>query len=272
MSAGLSSHIKNDDYDVSPLTDEDFDPPEQENGVSLVSEDNAARTTAGCPNSHFYHLVELSLILAEILDLFFTIQASSRTRSNFSLSLELAKPLRTRLKQWKTAYDVYVLRQREPTSRTGRARLDGNASLGLAYPVATIILFRALLRPADSPSSSPEDSARMEAGMEAVRRGAKACCIIAVEFVESLKRNVWDAFWHSWSRAGFATVSSLIIRLLITSDSPEEIQELNDLIGRWRWALRTGGGSAGNVLMSLALLRLDKSLVTRGIHESDEGE
>jgi hypothetical protein len=67
-------------------------------------------------------------------------------------------------------------------------------------------------------------------------------------------------------------VSSLMIRLLITSDKATEVDEINALIRRWRWALRTGGGSAGNVLMSLALLRLDRSLVTRGIHESDEDE
>ena len=54
------------------------------------------------------------------------------------------------------------------------------------------VLFRALLRPIKGPSSSPEDSARMEAGAEAVRMGAKACCIEAIDFVMPLQRNVWD--------------------------------------------------------------------------------
>jgi len=111
---------------------------------------------------------------------------------------------------------------------------------------------------------------RVQAGRDAVRIGTKTCCVDAVDFVESLQRNVWDAFWHSWSRAGFAMISSMMIRLLITSENSAEVNEINRLIRRWRWALRTGGGSAGNVLMSLALLRLDRSLVTKGIHESDE--
>lgn len=137
-------------------------------------------------------------------------------------------------------------------------RLDGNASLGLLYPVATIILFRALLRRLESPRSTAEDPAMTEAAIEAVRTGAKACCIEAIDFVEVLQRNVWDVLWHSWCRAAFATVSSHLTRLLITSESADKMEEMNNLIGRWGWALRIGSGN----LMSLALLRLDRGLIT----------
>jgi hypothetical protein len=61
-----------------------------------------------------------------------------------------------------------------------------------------------------------------------------------------------------------------MMRLLITSTSPGETRELNRLVRRWRWTMRTGGGSAGNVLMSLGLLRLDRSLLKSGIRESEE--
>lgn len=43
-----------------------------------------------------------------------------------------------------------------------------------------------------------------------------------------------------------------------------------DLISRWKWALRTGGGNTGNKLMSLALLRLDHWLLKAGIRDLDE--
>lgn len=72
------------------------------------------------------------------------------------------------------------------------------------------------------------------------------------------------------SRAGFAIVSSFMMRLLITSTSDLETAELNALIERWRWAMRTGGGSAGNVLMSLGLLRLDRSLLKSGVGEAEK--
>jgi hypothetical protein len=56
-----------------------------------------------------------------------------------------------------------------------------------------------------------------------------------------------------------------MMRLLLTSTSTSETDELNHLITRWRWALRTGGGNAGNVLTSLGLLRLDRSLLRSGV-------
>ena len=260
MSAGLASHIRHDDFDVSPLAVADFATGE---GTEPGTEDTSH------PSSHFFHLVELSRILADILDSFFSLRASARTQRDFGLSLSIARPLRTRLKEWKNNFDAFLSTLRS-NSQPSPGKLNGNASLGLAYPVATIILFRALLRPLESPAMSLENSERIAADHEAVRVGAKACCIESVEFVEGLGRNVWDAFWHSWSRAGFATVSSLMVRLLITSESQVEKLELKDLIKRWRWALRTGGGNSGNVLMSLGLLRLDRSLITKGIFEADE--
>ncbi|EXJ79069.1 hypothetical protein A1O3_08570 [Capronia epimyces CBS 606.96] len=273
MSAGLNSHIHDDDYDVTPLTrldfvcgaDSDADSAEQQ-----TVDDGGADPAS---SSHFYHLTRLTAIISEIQAAFFTIAASKRTQRDLALSIELAKPFRHHLKEWKVSYDQFLAAQ--PTTRSRplppRSGLDGNASLGLCYRVANIVLFRALLRPVESdlPRTTNGDGLA-PAGHDAVRIGARACCVEAVEFVELLQRNVWDAFWHSWSRAGFAMISSMMIRLLITSEASAEVDEINALIRRWRWALRTGGGSAGNVLMSLALLRLDRSLVTRGIHESDE--
>ncbi|KAK5320768.1 hypothetical protein LTR93_006980 [Exophiala xenobiotica] len=260
MSAGLTSHIHKDNYDVLPLTAADF------GSAEMTSE-----------STSFEHNT-LTAIISDIQSAFFTVAASKRTQRDFALSIDLAKPFRQDLKEWKTSYDSFIATQAalrggdHSQSRSLRSGLDGNASLGLSYLVANIILFRALLRPVESNLPEPTNQQLPQAGRDAVRAGAKTCCVEAVVFVESLQRNVWDAFWHSWSRAGFAMVSSLMIRLLITSDKAAEVDEFNALIRRWRWALRTGGGSAGNVLMSLALLRLDRSLVTRGIHESDEDE
>lgn len=274
MSCGLASHIGKDDYDVSPLELQDLGPSAPPNELvcsTLSASEDRASNARTITTSNFHYLVELTIILSDIRDTFFTVRASARTHSNLSLSLDLAKPLRARLKSWKNKYDVYAASHPDVSSGATSQRLDGSASLGLAYLVATILLFRALLRPVEaSSSSSPEDTPRILSGAEAVRVGAIACCKEAVDFVEGLKRNVWDAFWYSWCRAGFATVSSLMMRLLITAEAPDEIEALNSLIVRWRWALRTGGGSAGNVLMSLALLRLDRLLVTKGILEDDE--
>jgi hypothetical protein len=76
--------------------------------------------------------------------------------------------------------------------------LDGNASLGLAYIVTAMTLYRALLRAIEN--QSPMWSDVNDAGRVAILAGAKECSKEAVEFVEELTRGdvgVWDAFWHS---------------------------------------------------------------------------
>jgi hypothetical protein len=54
------------------------------------------------------------------------------------------------------------------------------------------------------------------------------------------------------------------MQLLVTSESDAESTEINDLLARWRWAMRIGSGSTGNGLMSLGLLRLDGMLLENG--------
>ncbi len=54
------------------------------------------------------------------------------------------------------------------------------------------------------------------------------------------------------------------MQLLVTSESEAESNEINDLVARWRWAMRIGSGSTSNGLMSLGLLRLDGLLLENG--------
>ena len=77
------------------------------------------------------------------------------------------------------------------------SRISGNPSLSLAYIVATMTLFRALLRPLENLSSAEEQERSIVEGRLAVRAGAKECAKEVVEFVENLGRGALDAFWHS---------------------------------------------------------------------------
>lgn len=47
------------------------------------------------------------------------------------------------------------------------------------------------------------------------------------------------------------------MQLLVTSKDATETNALNDLVTRWRWAMRLDSGNPGNGLMSLGLLRID---------------
>jgi hypothetical protein len=73
------------------------------------------------------------------------------------------------------------------------------------------------------------------------------------------------------SRANFAIASSFLMQLLVTSESEAESNEINDLVARWRWAMRIGSGSTGNGLMSLGLLRLDGLLLENGTVQTASG-
>ena len=184
--SGLTSHIRNEDFDVLPLTSSDF--ASDGRGSNGLSPD----TIEG--SNHFQLLVELTTLLSDITDTFFTIRASKTTASDFAATCRLANELQTRLQAWKSSFDQFVAIQTPgPTLRT---RLDGNASLHLAYYAVRLLLFRAMLRSLTAATGTPEDKQLREECSESVRRGAETCCEEVVEFIDNLPSGAWNAFWH----------------------------------------------------------------------------
>lgn len=194
LGAGMPSHIRTDDFDVLPLSDTDLEPPTLDSNSNTVPGflEPEADTT------HFRLLSDLTMILSDIMDSYYTLRATQRTSKDFTLSLDLARPLRSRLKAWNDSLPpALALRQPERVDSRGMARLSGNPSLSLAYIVATMTLFRALLRPLENLSNVEEEDHRIVGSQLAVRAGAKECAKEVVEFVENLGRGALDAFWHS---------------------------------------------------------------------------
>ncbi|KAE8449259.1 hypothetical protein EG329_008426 [Mollisiaceae sp. DMI_Dod_QoI] len=268
LGAGMPSHIRSDDFDVLPLTEADLEPPTLDPHSNAIPGFLDPETDS----NHFRLLSELTMILSDIMDSYYSLRATQRTSKDFTLSLELARPLRSRLKLWNDSLPpALALRQPERVDSRGMTRLSANPSLSLAYIVATMTLFRALLRPLENLTSVEEEDHGIVGSRLAVRAGAKECAKEVVEFVENLGRGALDAFWHSWSRANFAIASSFLMQLLVTSESDAESTEINDLVARWRWAMRIGSGSTGNGLMSLGLLRLDGLLLENGTVQPGPG-
>ncbi|KAH6670108.1 fungal-specific transcription factor domain-containing protein [Halenospora varia] len=261
LGAGMPSHIRVDDFDVLPMTDQDLEHP----SMDTTSNSMPGFLEPEADTNHFRLLSELTLILSDIMDSYYTLGASRRTSKDFNHSLELARPLRNRLKAWNDSLPpTMALRQPDRVDSRGLTRLSGNSSLSLAYIVATMTLFRALMRPLENLTQGEEEDQRMTMSRNAVRTGAKECAKEVVEFVEGLSRGALDAFWHSWSRANFAIASSFLMQLLVTSESEEESREINDLVTRWRWHMRLSSNTSSNGLMSLGLLRLDGLLLENG--------
>lgn len=150
---------------------------------------------------HFRLLSSLTSILSDIMDSYYTLSASKATSNDFPHSLDLAWPLRSRLKAWNDSLPASLsLRRSEAVDSRGLVKLSGNPSLSLAYIVATMTLYKALMRPLLN--SSDSDGAKVlekgiEGSVEAAKEGARACAREVVEFVEGLGRGALEGFWHS---------------------------------------------------------------------------
>ena len=188
-SSGLTSHIRKDDYDVLPLAEADCVPVDSSYGMEAVASSSVENL------AHFRHLAELTVLLSDTTDAFFTIKACSTTAHDFSGTCALANDLQARLEAWKTSFDALTAVQ--PVANSSfRARLDGNASLGLAYWVVHLLIFRAILRALEATGRTAEDKKLRDERRESVRLGAELCCVEVVEYVDKLQAGAWNAFWH----------------------------------------------------------------------------
>ncbi|KAJ5272919.1 hypothetical protein N7478_008044 [Penicillium angulare] len=188
---GMPSHFHDDDYDVSGLTRNDFDD-------CLSSQCLNTKT-------HIRHLAVLTNILSDIQKAFYSVKATSKTSHNLTYSLEIARPMRTRLKEWRERLTVHLLPRFDPAIESAAAQrvdeLDGNGSLYLCYIVTHVALLKALLRPLGQwPGIALNDPENMEVifkTAKAIIKGALVCVKEFVEFVEKLTGAQWNSFWHS---------------------------------------------------------------------------
>jgi hypothetical protein len=209
LGAGMPSFIRNEDWDVSSLAESDRE---------TTIYDDQESDVMGCftgqfdTESHFRMLAELTMVLSDIMDAYYTVKASQRTSNDFGLSLELARPLRSRLKVWNDSLPPSLLmRGADRVDGRGMSKLTGNPSLTLAYIVATMTLFRALLRPIENLPTIEEEDHSIAGSRRAVRAGAMECAKEVVEFIEHLGRGALDAFWHSCSSPIAHFICSLLI-------------------------------------------------------------
>lgn len=217
LGESLPSALRDDEFDVGPLTREDL---EQSFPQALDSEEQP---------SHFVHLVTLTNILGEVMEAFFTVRASARTSTSLELSLDVARPLRAKLKQWHDTLPPDVKGQISQITERGNStgtrqlnpssfcRLNASASFYVSYLTVQLSLLRALLRPVTALATQFVDAGAVDdadsdddvyvpgrdipveqkEGAKAVIKGAMAFVKEAVEFVENLGGSEWDAFWHS---------------------------------------------------------------------------
>ncbi|KAK5136154.1 hypothetical protein LTR08_003991 [Meristemomyces frigidus] len=243
LNFGRSSHIQADDWDIQPLTEDDF----------ADTDRDGPESPARFWGQHFISMCELTVIVDDIMHDLFSLRATKALQGSLESTLEVAKPLRIRLTAWFQSLPTGFLPQSTVESpditqrRSSQHELDGTGSLHLAYITAKIELFRAMLRPQMTDTNA--------VAVSALRTGALAVAKEVVDFLEGLHERELEAFWASYARTNFTIASSFMLLLFVTSPTLTDARECLTLLNAWRSLLRLKSRSCD--LLNLALLRLD---------------
>ncbi|KAJ5156636.1 hypothetical protein N7492_009439 [Penicillium capsulatum] len=283
---GRPPYIRQDEWDVTDLGDDDFRIDQMQIDFLLSPNDQTQRDTVHA--QQYQHFARLSRIADEVQSRLFTLRASQRLSSNFDASLATARELLQKLKEWYSLLPSSLRLHNRLFTTIDRNGPQSNC-LHFAYILLEVFIFRALLRPmvrsaapprlfeeTESPTPFPNmvddyitqiieaeevepipaiDMSDEHGAGSAVLKAAENCAATMLRLVMRMACSDLAGFWYSWSRVGFAAVSSFLMLLLVQAPSQEHALRARRLVYMWRQALR--GQSQGCALMNLALVRLD---------------
>lgn len=269
---GRPSHIFASNWAVQDLNPNDFPDVEwDENDVEERLEIERGRILFG-------QMVQLSQILAEILETFYTLQASHAAASAGAqatqLILSLAKPIQLKLKDWYSGLPGVVrMDSTFQSSLAQNGRLSSIGYLHLAYFAAEITLHRRIIRSMDASAaaaasatgSSPSPAGVPASGVDPYiqhicRSAAKARLISAMDFVNRLTPSHLRSFWYFASKTNFALIGTFGSLLWATSPGREEGEWYRRRLGEYRWTLSVSSKPGeGKGLTEFAMGMLDIS-------------
>jgi hypothetical protein len=253
---GRPSHIFHSNWAVQTLTSNDFPDVEwDEDDIEEKAETNRGRTL-------FMQMVQLSQILAEILECFYTLQAMA-TVTNAGLQgthlvLSLAKPIQLKLKEWYAALpgEIRMDSSFQSSMLPSAGRLSSIGYLHLAYFATEITLHRRIIRSLDAcspsssahptPSASPAGSGIDPYVQHICRSAAKARLISAMDFVNRLTPSHLRSFWYFASKTNFALIGTFGSLLWATSPGREEAEWYRRRLAEYRWTLSVSSKSRGS--------------------------
>ncbi|PGH10712.1 hypothetical protein AJ79_05303 [Helicocarpus griseus UAMH5409] len=284
---GRPPYIRNDEWDVTNLGDNDF----LTDGIFQTPE-TLSQQEIQCARP-FQHFVRLTRIADEVQQKLYSLRAAQRLSQDFPETLEVARPLLHRLKEWYGMLPISLKQRGRPTMAVEESLYQSNC-LQFGYVVLEVFVFRALLRPMVLSSAPPplleecEDFASFvnlvnECAFEipgvddgepilavdildehgagnTVLKAAENCAAKALGIVMRMTNYNLSEFWFYWSRIGFAAISNFMMLLLVQAPTKDHAVRAKRLVYLWRQTLRTQ--SQGCELMNLALVRLDGLLST----------
>ncbi|KAH0372710.1 hypothetical protein KCU65_g843, partial [Aureobasidium melanogenum] len=224
---GRPSHIQAADWAVSTLTLDDFNEEFENADQQVVADEESEEEEKS--RVIFIQMIELTSIMAEVIDVFYTQRANAEFerggRNATRLILERAKPVQLKLKEWFAKLPA-VARMDAYTP----GKLSSNGYLHLAYFATEISIHRRIVQ-------SLQPSATDPYVLYICRSAAKTRLISAMDFVNRLKPEHLDSFWYFASATNFAMINTFGNLLRATAPGEEEAGFYSCRLKEYRWAL-----------------------------------
>lgn len=254
---GRPSHIFAANWGVQNLTSNDFPDVEwDEHDVEEKQDIERGRLV-------FTRAVQLSEILAEILETFYTLNAMQSVTEagpqGTQVVLSLAKPIQLKLKDWYSNLPNNIRIDSSTSSYSSVTvpshRFTSIGYLHLAYFATEITLHRRIIRSLAATTSSTDPYVQ-----NICRSAAKARLISAMDFVNRLGPNHLRSFWYFASKTNFALIGTFGSLLWATSPGREEAEWYRRRLAEYRWTLSVSGKPGeGTGLTVFAMTMLDIS-------------
>ncbi|KAF3801874.1 hypothetical protein GCG54_00015096 [Colletotrichum gloeosporioides] len=223
---GRSSMIRQDDWDVSSLTVDDF------------AVDLATRTLpGGCQSSDYIiHLCSLTRIADETCRLFFfsTLRAISQCPTLETLISQARGP-RQQLLDWldQLPASLQLHPQTEPSAEHS---IESHAPLYVTYYTLHILIFRALLRPIISTDINPS---LLPASSSSILQASRSLVQTITKFICGLDVRHQSGFWPAYTRHCLSYPGLFCYMLSLQQSEPHMLSFDRALLDTWRKALRT---------------------------------
>ncbi|KAJ5660874.1 uncharacterized protein N7484_000246 [Penicillium longicatenatum] len=285
---GRPPYIRNDEWDVTDLDDDDFLVSDSVRDAMQRSSPDDQYQHEAFSGQSFQHFIRLSRIADELQQSLYALKSAQRLCSDFQATLDIARPLLQKLKEWYEHLPASIRPRTRPSISTGNKPSQWNL-LHFAYSLLEIFIFRALLRPMVRSATPPplfeeahdipgltdqfndllaqafdidefEPSLAIDMSDEnktgsAVLKAAESCAAKMLRVVMRIGCGDSSVFWLSWSRIIFATVTNFMMLLLVQAPTKDHAVRVKRLLDLWRETLRNQSKSFP--LMNLGLVRLD---------------
>ncbi|KAI5460944.1 hypothetical protein BGZ63DRAFT_357995 [Mariannaea sp. PMI_226] len=273
---GLPQPIQAGQWEVTPLGEKDF----LIDHLQCPTEETATQTPAlqkpcgFCHAGHdFRFLADLTLISYDVYQSFYTLSATKGLSNDFEGSLNLGRIYLDRLNKWGAQLPKQMALDAVSNTETRDYFHSGSAShLKLAFFTLKAMVYRAIIRPlanAGPPESMAPTSTHLDENTNqcsptanssiTATLGLESSAIIQDALNLSRQASQWAQRLGSYDRNSFspcfATISNLIMLLLLLAPTAASAKEVLAVLARWVIILREQSIVFNN--MQLGLLRLD---------------